>query len=208
MTEQNYTGLDYWRIAHKFYWRQLGIFPFYAPLFMIPLFTDCLHANIFREEMEHGDHISVFRVLAETFKTFPRFIRVKLILFMGAFLWSNIPLIGWFFDFNYRIRWAMSSNVVVFENLSGKIARDRCKVLADNIIHEKETGVLFAIPNILSSILICAFAVSITFFKFSLLLLLFYFGALWILLPASAAVNTLLYLSIVGNAYKIRVSAA
>jgi len=208
MENHKYSNLDYWKIALMFHKRQLLLFPIYAPLFMIPLFTDCLHANIIREEIEHGKHSSIARVFVQTFKTLPRFIRVKLFLFMCALIWGYIPFIGWFFDFNFRIRWAMSSNVVVYENLSGEKARARCKVLADNIIHAKDTGVLFAIPNILTLLLYVIFAVSITFFKTSLFLWLFYFGALWIALPASAAVNTFLYLSTTGSRYKIESSAA
>ena len=172
------------------------------------LFTDCLHANIIREEIEHNDRTSITRVLLETFRTFPRFIRVKIFFFICALIWGYIPFIGWFVDFHYRIRWAMCSNVVVFENLSGDKARDRCKLLADKIIQAKQTGVLFAIPNILIFLFVLIFAVSITLLRTSLFLWLLYFGCLWIVLPASAAVNTILYLSIVGNKFEINAGAA
>ena len=102
----------------------------------------------------------------------------------------------------------MCSNVVVFENLSGDKARDRCKLLADKIIQAKQTGVLFAIPNILIFLFVLIFAVSITLLRTSLFLWLLYFGCLWIVLPASAAVNTILYLSIVGNKFEINAGAA
>jgi hypothetical protein len=169
------------------------------PLLFIPLWTDCYHSVLVKQETENGGEIMPMRAIWETLLMMPSFIPTKLKFFFAAYLWSLLPIIGWYKDFVYRIRWAMTSNVVVFEKVEGDQAKEKCEQLSDIVFRRKGTNALFAIPSILSFCVIVFFALTTAAYASPVFFWVSVIAACWILLPGSAVVNTFVYLSVTDN---------
>jgi hypothetical protein len=143
--------------------------------------------------------IEPVRAIAEAMKLFPSFAATKLRLYLVASLWSFLPIIGWYKDFRFRLKWAMVSNVKVFESGKKGSVPGRLETLANLIIEKKRTNALLVIPVLFQTGLLIVITIGITTFASSVFLWVGLIGVAWIALPASAIVNTLVYLSITGN---------
>jgi hypothetical protein len=122
---------------------------------------------------------------------------MKLYFEGAALLWGFVPIYGIIRDIRHHLHWAMASNVLVFEGLSGGAGRNRCREL---IQESFSLGVrtLVTVPGLLFVAFILAWVMSGMFFE-----ALYSYG-FWVLIaavfgmviPLSGAVNTFLYLAI------------
>jgi hypothetical protein len=184
-----------WKRALLFHIRHLSdLLPLF-PLLCIPLWTDCFHSVLIKQEIENNGKIDPFKGIGKALVLMPSFIAVKFNFYIAAILWSFIPIIGWYEDFIYRIKWAMTSNVIVFEELEGVNAKNRCEKLSEKLIHRKGTNSLVAIPFFLISFVLLFLTFTASTFDGSIIFWISVLAGIWILLPGSAAVNTFTYLS-------------
>jgi hypothetical protein len=125
---------------------------------------------------------------------------MKLYFEGAALLWSFVPIYGIIPVVRHRLYWAMASNVLVFERLSGKAGRIRCRELTQEAF---SLGVrtLVTVPSLLFVGFLPAWVIAGMFFEasYSYGFWVLIFAIFWTALPASGAVNTFLYLKIQGD---------
>lgn len=167
------------------------------PLLILPFWTDCYHSVLLHQVHDNNDGtIHPFQAIGETFRLLPSFILEKLGLYVIAFLWGLIPLLGWYKDYRYRIKWAMISNILVFEQSPEPSALKRCDELADLVIMKERSHALWAIPSSFYFFILLFLMLGTTLFATSLFLWISILLSIYIFLPCSATVNTLVYISI------------
>jgi uncharacterized integral membrane protein len=197
--KQNISNLELWKTAVRFHLQHhVELLPI-LPLLLIPVWTDCYHSILIRQANENNGFIHPGEAIERTFKLFPTFVSKKLGIFAIAYLWALIPIIGWYKGYRFRIKWAMVSNVVVFEKLKGQSTYKRCDDLANLVIKKKRSIALWVIPSLLFFMILLVFmlgttAIESSFFFWALVVL-----SIYLLLPCSAVVNTLVYLSVTDN---------
>jgi hypothetical protein len=202
----NMSNVGLWKRALKFHVQHhVDLLPL-LPLLFIPVWTDCYHAILVRQALANDGAIRPLKAIGECARLFPSFALTKFRLLLPACMWAFIPVLGWYKDFQYRLKWAMASNVIVFENDRRAAPMQRCEELAELIIQERRTGALFAVPTLLSAGLMVIVLVATTVLRGSSGLWLGLILGVWIIFPASAMVNTLVYLSITDR--DVRVSKA
>ena len=198
-TESKKYSLYFWKRAFRFHLHHRNdLFPV-LPLLLIPLWTDCYHSALIRQEIKNGGKIHPLKAAVETLELFPSFAMAKFRFFFLAVLWSFVPIVGWSKDLRYRIEWAMTSNIIVFEKLAGEAIHHRCNELIDLGIVRKLTSSLLIIPGLLTAMIFVLFTFAMSIFPSSLFFWISVFIIAWIVLPASAAVNTFVYLAIVNG---------
>jgi len=197
--KESWPNLKLWKRALMFHIRHRGdLFPLF-PILLIPLWTDCYHSVLIKQEIENDGEIRPISGIGDTLKLMPSFIATKFKFFFVAYLWSFLPIIGWYKDFSYRIQWAMTSNVIVFEELKGVKAEERCEQLSNVVVHRKRTNSLWAIPTFLFFCVLVFFAFTTTTYASSIFFWISVITESWILLPGSALANTFVYLSVTDN---------
>jgi len=193
--KQNISNLELWKTAVRFHLQyHVELLPI-LPLLFIPVWTDCYHSILIRQANENNGVIYPGEAIGRAFKLFPTFISKKLGIFAIAYLWAFIPIIGWYKGYRFRIKWAMVSNVLVFEKLKGQSIYKRCDELANLVIKKKRSSALWVIPSLLFLLILLLFmlgttAIESSFFFWALVVL-----SIYLFLPCSAVVNTLVYLS-------------
>jgi len=115
-----------------------------------------------------------------------------------AFLWAFIPIYGYIKAMELRARWAMASNVVIFEKLTGYPGIERCTQLVDLFPEGMFVRTLVTIPTIVIILLLTLTVIAATIFETSFPFWIFLFVFLFIVFPLSGSVNTHLYLIIPG----------
>jgi hypothetical protein len=155
----------------------------------------CTYSLLVRQEIKDGTLLSG-QAVREVWRVVPRLFIMKAYFEGAALLWSLIPIYGIIKAVQHRLYWAMASNVLVFEGLSGEAARTRCRDLS----RKSSTGIrtLVTVLAFLVTGLLIVWVVGGTFletihsFGFWVLIVL----TLWVAIPLSGAVNTFLYLAI------------
>ena len=197
--ELRFPNLSLWKGALKFdlkYWSDL-IFVF--PILFVPVWTDCYHSVLVRQAIDNEGKIDAEDAIFETMRLFPSFVSTKFKLYLVAYLWAYVPIIGWYKDYRYRLKWAMASNVHVFEiDVEESILR-RCNELADLVIQKKCSNALWLIPYLLFFGVLVAGLVALTALHSSVVFWICAVFGGWIVFPGSALVNTLVYLRITEN---------
>jgi hypothetical protein len=194
--KETWPNLKLWKRALLFHVRhRRDLFPL-IPILIIPLWTDCYHSVLVKQEIENDGKIMPFSGIWDTLELMPSFVVTKFKFFFVAFLWSFLPVIGWYKDFSYRIKWAMVSNVIVFEKLKDVKAEKRCENLSNIVVYHKRTNSLLAIPTILFFCILIFYTLTASTYMSSILFWISILAVCWILLPVSAVANTFVYLSI------------
>ncbi len=169
------------------------------PLLCLPVVGDVLHSLLIAQEIREKK-LFPSQAVREVWRLIPSVFAMKLYFEGAAVLWSFVPIYGIIRDVRHRLHWAMASNVIVFERLSGEAGRMRCREL---IQEEFLMGVrtLLTVPALLIVGLILAWLVGGMIFEgfysfgFWVLIAVIF----WMMIPASGAVNTFLYLEMRGK---------
>ncbi len=91
---------------------------------------DALHSVLIAQEREPGG-IHVRRAVREAVRITRPLAAMKLAFEGAAIAWAVIPIYGVVQGMRHRLYWAMASNVVVFERLTGEAGRARCCAIAN-----------------------------------------------------------------------------
>ncbi len=166
------------------------------PLLCLPVVGDVLHSLLIAQKVR-GNGLIPARAAREVWGLLPSVLTMKLYFEGAALSWSVVPIYGIIRDIRHRLHWAMASNVLVFEKLSGEAGRNRCREL---IQKEFSMGVrtLLTVPALLLVGFLLAWLVGGMIFEalYSFGFWLFIAASFWIVIPASGAINTFLYLGI------------
>ena len=169
------------------------------PLLCLPVVGDVLHSLLIAQKIQ-GKRLSPSEAVREVWSLLPSVLRMKLYFEGAALLWGFVPIYGIIRDIRHRLHWAMASNVVVFENLSGEAGRNRCRELIQEAF---PAGVrtLFTVPSLLFVGFLLVWVISGTFFDpfYSYGFLIFIVVSFWIVIPGSGAANTFFYLQIMNK---------
>jgi hypothetical protein len=197
--ESDYTtrwlALRVWIRVIKFQLENLKTLLYLFPLLWIPVYADALHTALVRQTLQ-GRKPDRAEAAREALTAFLPLLGMKLYFFVATLLWSVIPIYGIIKDVRYRLYWAMASNVILLEGLSGSEGRKRCRELIESSSSGFALRTLFTLPSLLATAFLVLGAYSAmysmnAFFWICLLLLL------WLVIPASATANTFAYLNLV-----------
>lgn len=182
-------GIRMWLRVAGFFLRHPLTLLILAPLLFVPLLADALITALIAQERESG-RLQPVAAVQRALRVMPAFIRLKLFYFARSVAWALIPIYGLIRDIDERLAWAMSSNVIMLEDRTDfATARARCEALVAQFRGEC-IRVLFTVPVTLMSLIFIALALANATWMFWCT-----FGALiFLVLPASAAANTYLYL--------------
>ena len=191
-------GLLIWKRAvffHVFHClRFLPILPFLC----CPIVGDALSSLLIRQDVD-GAGILPAEALRNVWSLVPRLFAMKLYFEIRGFLWALVPVFGIVPSIKHRLYWAMASNVLVFEGLSGDVGRERCRKLVENFSDGLGVRTLITVPSLVLTGLVVTWLITGNFFDavysygFWALILV----SLWVAFPVSGAVNTFLYLEMV-----------
>jgi hypothetical protein len=196
LEQSNTSNWDLWKMAFRFHFEDHAeLLPLF-PLLFIPVWTDCFHAVLVRQTIDTGGSVQPLRAIIDTMRLFPSVASTKFRLFFAAILWGFVPIIGWYKELQYRLKWAMASNIHVFENNPEDSPTIRCARLAVLVSDKNRIHALAAIPTILAFVTLALIIFGTAIFQNSIAFWAGGFVIAWILFPASAVVNTLVYLSI------------
>ncbi len=169
------------------------------PLLCLPVVGDVLHSLLIAQKIQ-GNGLRPAQAVREVWGLLPSVLGMKLYFEGAALLWGFIPIYGIIRDIRHRLHWAMASNVLVFENLSGEAGRNRCRELIQEAF---PSGVrtLFTVPSLLLVGFLLVWVISGTFFDvfYSYGFLIFIVVSFWIVIPGSGAANTFFYLQIMNK---------
>jgi len=169
------------------------------PLLCLPVVGDVLHSLLIAQKVREKELLPA-QAVREVWSLVPSVLTMKLYFEGAAVLWSFVPIYGIIRDIRHRLHWAMASNVIVFEKLSGEAGRMRCREL---IQKEFSMGVrtLLTVPALLIVGFILAWLVGGMVFEafYSIGFWVLIAVIFWMILPASGAVNTFLYLEMRGE---------
>jgi len=192
-------SLAIWKQALSFHfsnWKTLlAVFPFLC----LPVVGDVLHSLLIAQKVREKELLPV-QAVREVWNLVPSVLTMKLYFEGAAILWSFVPIYGIIKGIRHRLHWAMASNVLVFEKLSGEAGRKRCRELIQEAF---SLGVrtLLTVPALLIVGFLLAWLVAGMVFEafysigfWALLAIIF-----WMSIPASGAVNTFLYLEMRGK---------
>ncbi len=188
-----FKSLAIWKQAfvfHFVYWKDL--LPIY-PILCLPLFCDGLHSLLIYNLGKY-DELKVGKAFRDIWKVLPPLLNMKIIFWIKAFLWSLIPIYGIIRGTRYRIYWAMASNVIVFEGLSGENGQDRCRELAENAHDRSGTRTFVTIPALLITGCLLALVIGAELCESSYIFFICLAIIFWIVIPASGALNTFYYI--------------
>jgi hypothetical protein len=187
-----------WKQAIVFHLAHWNNFLPILPLLFIPVFTDALHSLLIKQDIERREFFPL-QAVKEVWRLVPSLLGMKLYFESAALLWGFIPIYGIIRGVKHRMYWSMASNVLVFEGLSGKAGRQRCRELVKGFLGGIGIRTLITIPALLITVLLIAFVIGATFVETNRSYGFWIFIALvfWISIPGSAAVNTFLYTDIV-----------
>jgi hypothetical protein len=190
-----FRSLLIWKRAAGFHLSHFtSLFPV-LPFLCFPVVGDALSSLLIRQQV-CGGSISPWEALRNVWSLVPRLFAMKLYFEAVGFLWALVPIYGILPSIKHRLYWAMASNVLVFEDLSGEAGRNRCRELIENFSRGLAVRTLLTIPALLLTGFIIVWMVTgnvfASLYSYGFWTLIFLF--LWVVFPASGAVNTFLYL--------------
>lgn len=165
------------------------------PLLCFPVVGDALSSLLIRQKVRGGS-ISPWEALRNVWSLVPRLLAMKLYFETVGLLWALVPIYGILPGIKHRLYWAMASNVLVFEDLSGEAGRNRCRELIEKFSRGLAVRTLLTVPALLLTGFVIVWMVTgnvfASVYSYGFWALIFLF--LWVAFPASGAVNTFLYL--------------
>lgn len=187
-----------WRRALSFHLRHLPQMLVILPLLIVPVLGDALHSVLIGQERETG-RIEVLRAVREAARITLPLAAMKIAFEGAAIAWAVIPIYGVIQGMRHRLFWAMASNVVVFERLTGEAGRSRCRAIANGDGLGLALWTLVKLPAVFVTIIFALWLGITTLLNHGYAggLLAAVIAVLWLAGPGSAAVNTFLYLDIV-----------
>ncbi len=202
----HFRSLAIWKQAvsfHLTYWKDL--LPA-LPLLCLPVVGDALHSLLISQKVQRKD-IFPGQAVREVWSLLPSLLAMKLYFEGAALLWGFIPIYGIIQGIKHRLYWAMASNVLVFEGLSGEAGRNRCRELVQDFSRGMEVRTLVTVPSIMITGFLLAWVICGTFFEtsYSCGFWVFIAAIFWIIIPGSGAVNTFLYLEMHKSKDEIKV---
>jgi len=191
-----FKSLDIWNQALSFHltnWKTL--LPVF-PLLCLPIVGDALHSLLINQKIQKKQLLTR-QAVQEVWSLLPSLLSMKLYFEGAALLWSFVPIYGIIRDVRHRLHWAMASNVLVFERLSGEAGRKRCRELVQEVF---SFGVrtLVTVPVLLMVGFLLAWLIggmvweAFNSYGFFVLIVAYF----WIVIPGSGAANTFFYLRI------------
>jgi len=166
------------------------------PLLCLPVVGDVLHSLLIAQKVQ-GKELLPAQAVREVWRLFPSVLTMKLYFEGAAFLWSFVPIYGIIRDIRHRLHWAMASNVLVFEKLSGEAGRNRCRELIQEAL-SMGVRALVTVPVLLMVAFLLAWLIGgmvwEPFYSYGFLVLII--ASFWIVIPGSGAANTFFYLRI------------
>jgi len=160
---------------------------------------DVLHSLLIAQEIQ-GKRLRAAQAVREVWSLLPSVFRMKLYFEGAALLWSFVPIYGIIRDVRHRLHWAMASNVLVFENLSGEAGRNRCRELVQEAF-SMGMRTLVTVPVLLMVGFLLAWLIggmvweAFNSYGFFVLIV----ASFWIIVPGSGAANTFFYVHITEN---------
>ena len=169
------------------------------PLLCLPVVGDVLHSLLIAQEIQ-GKRLRAAQAVREVWSLLPSVFRMKLYFEGAALLWSFVPIYGIIRDVRHRLHWAMASNVLVFERLSGEAGRKRCRELIQEAF-SMGVRTLVTVPVLLMVGFLLAWLIggmvweAFNSYGFFVLIV----ASFWIIIPGSGAANTFFYLQIMNK---------
>ena len=198
MNTESRGAFSVWRDAawfHVRYWRDLtGIFP----LLLLPVLGDLMHSQLIRQSLKEKN-LSCGKAFREGWGNFLPLLRMKLSFEVPAILWGLIPIYGYIRAIRHRMYWAMASNVMVFEGLSGTAGRDRCRELIGKYSRGSGVRTLVIMPSFILVTILLAWMVIGSVYEplYSYGFWIFLAACFWVFIPWSGAANTFFYLQLI-----------
>lgn len=189
-------SLAIWKQAvgfHFSYWKNL--LPVF-PLLCFPVVGDALHSLLISQKVQRKG-LFPGQAARDVWNLLPSLLTMKLYFEGAALLWGLIPIYGIIQGVKHRLYWAMASNVLVFEGLSGEAGRNRCRKLVQDFPAGIGVRTLVTVPLLLSTGFLLAWLIGGSFFEplYSYGFWGYIVAIFWIVIPGSGAVNTFLYLA-------------
>ena len=105
---------------------------------------------------------------------------------------------GWMKGIEYRLRWGMASNVIVFEDLRGAAAKERCRELIDRYSSGIAVRALVIVPMFIMLAILLLWMTSGSAYDpiYSYGFWFFLITYFWLIIPWAGAANTFLYLQL------------
>jgi hypothetical protein len=197
-----FVSFEIWKQSINFHLSNLNRLLSIFPLLCLSIVGDALHSLLIKQKYQH-ETISPFQAVREVWKLIPSLFIMKLYFEVSAFLWSFVPIYGIIKGFKHRQYWAMASNVLVFEGLSGNDGRKRCQELIENTGMGVRT--LVTMPSLVFVAFLLLWVLIATFIEEttkSYSLFIFIIVTFWLAIPMSGAVNSFLYLKIIKSKTK------
>jgi hypothetical protein len=189
-------GLAIWKQAVRFHFshwkRLLPVFP----LLFFPVVSDALHSLLIRQKVHRKDLLPG-QAARDVWSLLPSLLAMKLYFEGTALLWTLVPIYGIIQGVRHRLRWAMASNVLVFEGLSGKAGCRRCREIVQDLPAGIGVRTLITLPSLLFTGILLAWLIGGSLFNpfYAYGFWGFMVAIFWIAIPGLGAVNTFLYLA-------------
>lgn len=197
MKQNSHNAISVWKNSIIFYFKHtIQLLPVF-PLLFIPIVADAL-LSLLIFQYKQSQKIFILQAIGQMWKFVPRLFIIKISYFFSAFLWGFIPIYGYFKAIEHRLKWGMASNVLIFEGIPGRDARERCHELITNYSHGIGISALFIIPTLIITLFVVVWLIAGTIYEplystgFILFILFFY----TVTVPISSAVNTFMYLEL------------
>jgi len=192
-------SLAIWKRSLSFHfsnWKTL------LPIFILlclPVVGDVLHSLLIAQKIQ-GKPLRPGQAVREVWSLLPSVLRMKLYFEGAALLWGFVPIYGIIRDIRHRLHWAMASNVLVFENLSGEAGRNRCRELIQEAF-SMGVRTLVTVPVLLMVGFLLAWLIGgmvwEAFYSYGFFVLIV--ASFWIIIPGSGGANTFFYLQIMNK---------
>jgi hypothetical protein len=157
-----FRSLGIWNQALVFHMTNWKSFLAALPLLCLPVVGDVLHSLLIAQKVQ-GKEFRPAQAVREVWSLVPSLLSMKLYFEGAALLWGSVPIYGIIRDIRHRLHWAMASNVLVFEGLSGEAGRTRCRELIQESF-SLGLRTLVTVPSLLFVAFILVWVISGTFF--------------------------------------------
>jgi len=192
-------SLAIWKRSLSFHFSNWKTLLPILPLLCLPVVGDVFHSLLIAQEIQ-GKRLRAAQAVREVWSLLPSVFRMKLYFEGAALLWSFVPIYGIIRDVRHRLHWAMASNVLVFERLSGEAGRKRCRELIQEAF-SMGVRTLVTVPVLLMVGFLLAWLIggmvweAFNSYGFFVLIV----ASFWIIIPGSGAANTFFYLQIMNK---------
>jgi hypothetical protein len=157
--------------------------------------SDVLHSYLIRQ-VHRGESLRPSVAFTAALRAFSATLAMKLVFEARGLLWGLLPIVGIPRVVHHRICWGLASNVVAFEGRHGADGRTRCEELADASDVCGPRALVF-VPSLLSVAILLAANFAPPWLRGRAVFWLGAAAILWLVVPASAAVNSFFYLDLV-----------